>query len=163
MQKMKNIAIVSHDAKKADMKEWVKYNIETLFVIDKDSTEVPNVYATGTTGGIIKKLLDEYILKNPDKKYANLIILKSGPLGGDQQIGSLIVNNEIDILFFFTDPMTMQAHDTDIKALIRLCGVYNTVIACTRSTADFVISSKLFTEKYQQKQNNYDSYITRVL
>ena len=82
-------------------------------------------YCTGTTGTLILEALKE---KHPDEEW-DFTILKSGPLGGDQQMGSRIVDGQIDYLFFFTDPMTLQPHDTDVKALTRLAGVENIVFA----------------------------------
>ena len=105
------------------MIEWVLWNSERLIG--------HKFYCTGTTGTLIKKALEE---KHPEIKW-DITILKSGPLGGDQQIGSRIVEGEIDYLFFFTDPMTLQPHDTDVKALTRLAGVENIVFCCNRSTA----------------------------
>lgn len=89
-------------------------------------------------------------------------MLKSGPLGGDQQIGSRIVDGNIDYLFFFTDPMTLQPHDTDVKALTRLAGVENIVFCCNRSTADHIISSPLFVDPdYMQVRPDYTGYTKR--
>lgn len=76
-------------------------------------------------------------------------------------MGAMIASGGIDLLIFFTDPMTTQPHDVDIKALTRICTVYDTVIACTRSTADFVISSALFDEPYEQIQHDYSEYLQR--
>lgn len=108
---VRRIGLVAHDAMKKDMIEWVLWNSERLIG--------HKFYCTGTTGTLIKKALEE---KHPEIKW-DITILKSGPLGGDQQIGSRIVEGEIDYLFFFTDPMTLQPHDTDVKALTRLAGV----------------------------------------
>jgi methylglyoxal synthase len=91
-------------------------------------------YCTGTTGTLILEALKE---KHPEVEW-DFTILKSGPLGGDQQMGSRIVDGQIDYLFFFTDPMTLQPHDTDVKALTRLAGVENIVFCCNRSTADHI-------------------------
>ena len=115
-------------------------------------------YCTGTTGTLIKKALQE---KHPDVEW-DITILKSGPLGGDQQIGSRIVEGEIDYLFFFTDPMTLQPHDTDIKALTRLAGVENIVFCCNRSTADHIITSPLFSNPdYERIHPDYTQYTQR--
>ena len=115
---VRRIGLVAHDAMKKDMIEWVLWNSERLIG--------HKFYCTGTTGTLIKKALEE---KHPEIKW-DITILKSGPLGGDQQIGSRIVEGEIDYLFFFTDPMTLQPHDTDVKALTRLAGVENIVFCC---------------------------------
>ena len=99
--------------------------------------------------------------KHPDVEW-DITILKSGPLGGDQQIGSRIVEGEIDYLFFFTDPMTLQPHDTDVKALTRLAGVENIVFCCNRSTADHIITSPLFVDpEYERTHPDYTGYTQR--
>ena len=121
---VRKIGLVAHDAMKKDLIEWVLWNSERLIG--------HKFYCTGTTGTLIREALKE---KHPDVEW-DITILKSGPLGGDQQIGSRIVEGEIDYLFFFTDPMTLQPHDTDVKALTRLAGVENIVFCCNRSTAD---------------------------
>ena len=132
---VRKIGLVAHDAMKADMIEWVLWNSEILIG--------HKFYCTGTTGTLIKKALEE---KHPDIEW-DITLLKSGPLGGDQQIGSRIVDGEIDYLFFFTDPMTLQPHDTDVKALTRLAGA--TVLRPTTSSP--VRSSQiLLTNGYAQ-------------
>ena len=111
MEKLvRKIGLVAHDAMKKDLIEWVLWNSELLMG--------HKFYCTGTTGTLILEALRE---KHPDVEW-DFTILKSGPLGGDQQMGSRIVDGEIDYLFFFTDPMTLQPHDTDVKALTRLAG-----------------------------------------
>ena len=119
---VRKIGLVAHDAMKKDLIEWVLWNSELLMG--------HKFYCTGTTGTLILEALKE---KHPDVEW-DFTILKSGPLGGDQQMGSRIVDGEIDYLFFFTDPMTLQPHDTDVKALTRLAGVENIVFCCNRST-----------------------------
>jgi methylglyoxal synthase len=138
----KRVALIAHDNKKPELVEWVKYNKNTL--------KKHQLFATGTTGMLIESELEVPIVK-----------LLSGPLGGDQQIGALISEGEIDILIFFWDPMSAQPHDPDIKALLRLGVVWNIPIACDRSTADFMLTSPLFHEKYEVKIPDYTTYIKR--
>ncbi|MBU3839361.1 MAG: methylglyoxal synthase [Candidatus Phocaeicola faecigallinarum] len=146
----RRIGLVAHDAMKKDMIEWALWNSERLVG--------HKFYCTGTTGTLIKKALQE---KHPDVEW-DITILKSGPLGGDQQIGSRIVEGEIDYLFFFTDPMTLQPHDTDVKALTRLAGVENIVFCCNRSTADHIITSPLFCDpNYERIHPDYTQYTQR--
>ncbi len=144
------IGLVAHDAMKKDMIEWALWNSELLIG--------HKFYCTGTTGTLILEALRK---KHPDVEW-NFTILKSGPLGGDQQMGSRIVDGQIDYLFFFTDPMTLQPHDTDVKALTRLAGVENIVFCCNRSTADHIITSPLFADKnYERFRPDYSGYTNR--
>lgn len=143
----RNIGLVAHDAMKKDLIEWALWNSELLIG--------HKFYCTGT---LILEALKE---KHPDIEW-DFTLLKSGPLGGDQQIGSRIVDGNIDYLFFFTDPMTLQPHDTDVKALTRLAGVENIVFCCNRSTADHIISSPLFVDPdYMQVRPDYTGYTKR--
>ena len=130
MPMQKRIALVAHDKKKMDLLEWVLFNEGSL------SEHI--LYATGTTGSIIEKHTKLKIYK-----------LQSGPLGGDLQIGAMITEKQLDILFFFWDPLEPQPHDPDIKALLRIAMVWNIPVACNRSTADFLISSSLFKSEYE--------------
>ena len=122
-----NIAIVAHDRMKPSLVDWVSNNAPAFSHC--------HIYATGTTARVIESAL-------PDGQ--NITMLKSGPLGGDQQIGSMIADGALDVLFFFQDAMAQQAHDADIKALVRLATLYEVPIACNRATADFLISSPYF-------------------
>ena len=151
MEKLiRRIGLVAHDAMKKDLIEWVLWNSELLMG--------HKFYCTGTTGTLIQEALKE---KHPDVEW-DFTILKSGPLGGDQQMGSRIVDGESDYLFFFTDPMTLQPHDTDVKALTRLASVENIVFCCNRSTADHIISSPLFLDPdYQRTHPDYSGYTKR--
>ena len=147
---VRKIGLVAHDAMKKDLIEWVLWNSERLIG--------HKFYCTGTTGTLIREALKE---KHPDVEW-DITILKSGPLGGDQQIGSRIVEGEIDYLFFFPAPMTLQPHDTDVKALTRLAGVENIVFCCNRSTADHIITSPLFVDpEYERTHPDYTGYTQR--
>jgi len=141
MRKRKKIALVAHDNKKDDLLEWVKFNKYLL--------SLHELYATGTTGKIIENLgLD-------------VIRLKSGPLGGDMQIGAKIANGEIDFLIFFWDPLESLPHDPDVKALLRMAVVWNIPAACNRSTADFMVSSTLMDKEYDRILPDYENYRQR--
>ena len=154
MQNVKNIAVVAHDNCKDELLEWVDYNWESL--------AIHNLTATGTTGGLVEKLLQNKAEKAESKKSITINKLKSGPLGGDQQLGALIAEGKIDILFFFWDPMQPQPHDVDVKALLRLSVLYNVPTACNRSSADFMISSPLFDSAYIRKLEDFASYLQRL-
>ena len=145
----KNIALVAHDNRKKDLIEWVKENWKDLIV--------HRIYCTGTTGSLV-----ENVLKETNEPY-ELIKLKSGPLGGDQQLGALIAEGKIDIFIFLWDPMEPQPHDVDVKALLRIATLYNIPTAMNRSTADFIITSPLFQEDYMPLVKDYTQYLNRVL
>jgi methylglyoxal synthase len=138
----KRIALVAHDNKKDDLLEWACYN--------RDLLVQHMLVATGTTGRILSEQLDTPV-----------ICLQSGPLGGDQQIGSRIAEGEIDLLVFFWDPLSPQPHDPDVKALLRIAVVWNIPVACDRATADYVISSPLMTEPYERQLPDYSSHLER--
>jgi methylglyoxal synthase len=142
MEHDKKIALVAHDNKKRDLVEWAKFN--------RDLLAHHQVYATGTTGKILEQELGFKIIK-----------LKSGPLGGDQQIGSKIVEGKIDFLIFFWDPLEPQPHDPDVKALLRMAVVWNIPIANNRASADFMISSPLMDGEYDRLVPDYDNYTSR--
>jgi len=126
--KMETVVLVAHDAKKKDLIEWAKFNKGTL--------EKFIIYATKTTG---EEIIEQVGLK--------VNLLKSGPLGGDSQVGTMIVEGKANILIFFWDPLTPQPHDVDVKALLRLAVLYNIPVACNRVTADYIISSPLLSLK----------------
>ena len=155
MTKIKKIALVAHDNRKADMIEWVEWNWKKLIKHD--------LICTGTTG----KLVNETLLKKMDEesntKKISITRLKSGPLGGDQQLGALICEGGVDMLFFLWDPMTPQPHDVDVKALLRLATLYNIPTAVNRSTADFLISSTLMDSNYKPIIKDYGNYINRKI
>ena len=152
MKKKKNIGIVAHDNRKKDIIEWVLYNWKDLIQ--------HNIICTGTTGKLVEEAL---IYKSNENGTVPPTVthLKSGPLGGDQQLGAYIVEGKIDILIFFWDPMEPQPHDVDVIALLRIAVLYNIPAASNRSTADFIISSSLFHEKYDPILKNYEEYIKR--
>jgi methylglyoxal synthase len=152
MSKIKRIALVAHDNRKADMVEWVAWNWEKL--LDHE------LICTGTTGRLVNEALLD---KMGDELSAKISIsrLKSGPLGGDQQLGALICEGKVDMMFFLWDPMTAQPHDVDVKALLRLATLYNIPTAINRATADFLISSSLMETNYKPILKDYASYINR--
>jgi methylglyoxal synthase len=142
LSRKKHIALVAHDHRKADLLEWAAANKEIL--------AQHHLYATGTTGKIIEEALHLPITK-----------FYSGPLGGDQQIGSLIAEGKIDMLIFYWDPMNAQPHDTDVKALLRLSVTWNILLACDRTTADFIITSPYMNSEYRRIMPDYTDYLTR--
>jgi methylglyoxal synthase len=142
MQPDKRIALVAHDNKKQALVEWAKFN--------RDLLAHHEIYATGTTGEMLKRVLGFEITK-----------LQSGPLGGDQQVGARIADGEIDFLIFFWDPLEPLPHDPDVKALLRMAVVWNIPIACNRASADFMISSPLMDEEYDRLVPDYEGYRTR--
>lgn len=138
----KRIALVAHDNKKKDLIEWAEFN--------KGVLARHELLATGTTGSLLEDKLDRPIRK-----------LLSGPLGGDQQIGSMIAMGEIDILIFFWDPMEAQPHDSDVKALLRVALTWNCIVANDRATADFILTSPLMLHEYAVQIPDYSSYLKR--
>ena len=151
----KNIALVAHDNRKQDMVEWVEYNWEQLVH--------HHLICTGTTGKLVERALQKKIDLSEEDQFEKIHItkLKSGPLGGDQQLGALISEEKIDIAIFLWDPMQPQPHDVDIKALLRITVLYNIPTACNRSTADFLISSPIFEKPYQPILKDYSFYLNR--
>lgn len=140
--KRQRIALVAHDRQKAHLIDWSLYNKGTLSQHD--------LYATGTTGRLLEDALELPVTK-----------LKSGPLGGDQQIGALIAQGEIDMLIFFWDPLESMSHDVDVKALLRIASVWNIPIAQNRSSADFIVSSILMTMPYERYLPDYGEHDDR--
>ena len=138
----KRIALVAHDHKKQAMVSWAEKNREKL--------QNHTLFATGTTGKILEKALNMSIQK-----------LKSGPIGGDQQIGALIADQKIDILFFFWDPLEPQPHDPDVKALLRLAVVWNIPVASNIASADYLINSPFFNGIYDRDVPDFSEHLNR--
>ncbi len=140
MEIVKNIVLIAHDNRKEDLLEWVHFNKGTL--------SKHHLSATGTTGKLIQ-----------EKTQLPVYRFISGPLGGDQQIGAKIVEDGIDFMVFFWDPLTAQPHDPDVKALLRIAVLYNIPMACNRSSADFLISSPLMEKEYNLQLIDYGNRI----
>jgi len=175
--KRKRIAIVAHDNCKHDIVEWVEWNWQILMK--------HQLISTGTTGKLVNDALlskqrisledaqadsveykPEKLARQDDRKKVpqpKIIRLKSGPFGGDQQLGAMIAEGRVDILIFFWDPMQPHPHDVDVKALLRISVLYNIPSACNRSTADFLISSTLMDEEYQPIVKDYSDYLNRSI
>lgn len=140
LNQTKNIALIAHDNKKADLMNWC----ETHYDILKEH----NLCGTGTTARMIT-----------DRTGLRVKGYNSGPLGGDQQIGAKIVEGKIDLVIFFSDPLTSQPHDPDVKALLRIAQVYDIPIANNKSSADFMITSKYMNEPYEHTVINFKKNI----
>lgn len=136
------MALIAHDHKKPELIEWAVYNKAVL--------SRHELYATGTTGKLLEEQLDVPVRK-----------MLSGPLGGDQQIGAMVAQGELDAVIFFWDPMEALPHDPDIKALLRLCAVWNIPMACNRTTADFLLTSPLMHQDYEAILPDYSQYLGR--
>jgi methylglyoxal synthase len=132
ISKQKNIALIAHDGKKKEILEWCEWNKALL--------QKHFLCGTGTTAAMISAKTGL-----PVRAY------NSGPLGGDQQIGAKIVDGAIDLVVFFCDPLTAQPHDPDVKALLRIAGVYDIPIATNRASADFMITSPLMDQEYDHR------------
>lgn len=128
----KRIALVAHDNQKNALSEWVKRHESKL--------AGHKLWATGTTGGHVAKATG-----------LTPTCLLSGPKGGDQQLGAMIAEGKLDILIFFTDPLTAQPHDVDVKALLRISTLYQVAVACNEMTADYILSSSLMNDTQKQE------------
>jgi len=154
MEASKNIALVAHDNMKQDLVEWAEYNYHTLLR--------HRLVCTGTTG----RMVDEAIRGKAGADLPSgfeILRLKSGPLGGDQQLGAMIAEGKVDCVIFFWDPMSPHPHDVDVKALLRIAVLYNIPMACNRSTADFIISSSILDKSYVPVVKDFSSYIQRSI
>jgi methylglyoxal synthase len=132
----RRIALVAHDNKKSELLDWAAFNRGLLSRHD--------LVATGTTGTLIHSELGLPVTR-----------LLSGPVGGDLQIGAQIAEGSVDLLVFLWDPLEAQPHDPDVKALLRVAAVWNTPVACNRSTADLLISSPLFEGEYEPARPDF--------
>lgn len=139
------IALIAHDQKKDDMADFARLHRQTLSQY--------RIFATGTTGGRVLEACPEL----------DVTRLKSGPLGGDQQIGASIAEGKIDVLIFFWDPMEAQPHDPDVKALLRVAATWNIPTACNEATADFLLTSPLMTEDYEPLLPDFSAYLNRKI
>ncbi len=139
MDAVKRLALVAHDSRKNDLIRWAVRHKEAL------SRHV--LSSTGTTGALLEEVLGLPVEK-----------LKSGPLGGDQQLGSRIACDRLDGIVFLWDPLNSQPHDSDIKALLRIATLYNIPMACNMSSADFLFSSPLMDQPYDNVRRDFDSY-----
>ena len=142
-RKKLTIALVAHDRRKVDMVEWAIFNAEFL--------SKHTLVCTGTTGGLIEKSIKE-------KGFTNVQVIKknSGPLGGDAEIASMVVRNEIDLAIFLIDDLNPHPHEADIQMLLRQCRIWNIPIACNRYTADLLITSELWdAESYEPSPPKY--------
>ncbi|MGD8426057.1 MAG: methylglyoxal synthase [Balneolaceae bacterium] len=142
MGKRKKIALIAHDHRKSDLIDWCEYNSDLL--------SKHELFGTGTTGQLIAEKIGLDVNR-----------FKSGPLGGDLQIGAAIAQSEIDIMIFFWDPLQAQPHDVDVKALLRIGVLYNIPMACNRSSADFIISSGLIDDEYDRFLVDYSKRFTK--
>jgi methylglyoxal synthase len=155
MEALKNIALVAHDNRKKDLIEWIEWNVNGL---TKHA-----LTCTGTTGNLVEKAIRTKLAKTGVPANFKIQKLRSGPLGGDQQLGALITEGKIDVVIFFWDPMEPHPHDVDVKALLRIAVLYNIPIACNRSTADFLVSSPLLDQQYSPIVKDYSGYLQRDL
>jgi methylglyoxal synthase len=130
MNPTKRIALIAHDNRKHDLLDWVRCNRGGLMHHD--------LFATRTTGSILSAELG-----------LDITTFASEPFGGDQQVGAAIVEERIDFVVFFSDPLEPHPRDMDVKALQRIALIHNIPVACNRATADFIISSPLMKEEYR--------------
>lgn len=132
----KTIALIAHDNRKQALVEWAKQNTDIL------SKHI--LCGTGTTAKLIS-----------EKTGLAVKGFKSGPMGGDEQIGASIVDDKIDMMVFFWDPLTAQPHDPDVKALLRISVVYDIPVAMNQSTADFLMQSSFMDKEYENHEIDY--------
>jgi len=156
MRKVKNIALVAHDNCKRDLIEWVEWNYQTLLG--------HTLVCTGTTGRMVEDTLAGKLVEEEDSPAPiHIRKLKSGSLGGDQQLGAMIAEGQVQVVIFFWDPMQPHPHDVDVKALLRIAVVYNIPIACNRATADYLISSPLMDRDCLPVIKDFSPHLNREL
>ena len=138
MKARKRIALIAHDNMKKELIQWIEENIESLRKHD--------LVGTGTTAKLVESK-------------TKLVVegFKSGPMGGDQQIGAKISEGYIDVMIFFWDPLEAQPHDPDVKALLRIAVLYDIPVANNRATADFIISSPLMESEYEREIFDFEN------
>ncbi|MCR5415532.1 MAG: methylglyoxal synthase [Pseudobutyrivibrio sp.] len=141
IEKQKNIALIAHDGKKPVLIDWCETH--------KDILKKHNLCGTGTTARMIS-----------DRTGLTVKGYNSGPLGGDQQIGAKIVEGRIDLIIFFSDPLTAQPHDPDVKALMRIAQVYDIPMAVNKASADFMITSTFMDQSYDHDVINFKKNIS---
>lgn len=144
--KNKTIALIAHDRRKSDMIQWVKHNANLLYM--------NKIVCTGTTGGLVETVINNYsdnndLDRNPIKK------MNSGPMGGDAQIASMVVEGKIDMCVFLIDDLSANPHEADIQMLLRQCRIHNIPVACNRHTADLMITSSLWNKDYKPSDPIY--------
>ena len=145
-----NIALVAHDARKQELVEWCTHNAEWL--------NRHKLYGTGTTAKLLNQIMVPITRTDPGQVYPDCLALPlsvkpllSGPLGGDQQIGAMIAQGEIDMLIFFCDNLITQGHQQDVGALTRLASLYNIPFATNRTTADMLVTSPLICDEEYER------------
>ena len=150
MIKNRTISLISHDKRKFDMFNWVKYN---ALILSKNK-----LICTGTTGKVVEKAMKEFSKESGIDLEINIEKKNSGPLGGDAQIASMVVEGNIDFCVFLIDDLHANPHEADIQMLLRQCRVHNIPVACNRYTADLIMTSDLWECNYTPEEPTYVEY-----
>lgn len=149
--KNKTIALIAHDRRKFDLVGWAKFNANTLYK--------NKLVCTGTTGSLIQKVMIQFMKENNiDLSLLDITMKNSGPLGGDAQIASMVVEKKIDLCIFLIDDLNANPHEADIQMLLRQCRVHNIPVACNRASADFMITSNLWNSDYESLPPTYVNF-----